>query len=98
MTVTTNIKATCNNCEFSGTLRELEVHSCYVQEMGGRCEDYPCCGHTDGDGCQTRPWHTSAYWVDNPHRMCDHESGFCDADDDDGMGDCDDDDDDEKDE
>lgn len=27
-----------------------------------RCEDFPCCGHTDGDGCIPRPEHTSEYW------------------------------------
>ena len=30
---------------------------------GERCEDYPCCGHTDGDGCQPLESHTSAYWM-----------------------------------
>lgn len=53
---------TCNRCSFSGSIAQVTVHSCYVQEQGGRCEDYPCCGHTDGDGCQTLPEHTSAYW------------------------------------
>lgn len=52
---------TCNSCGFSGTIDAVRVHSCYVQEQGGRCEDYPCCGHTDG--CQTRPEHTSEYWM-----------------------------------
>lgn len=59
-------RATCTECGYTGSLRALEVHSCYVQEMGGRCEDYPCCGHTDGDGCQTLPEHTSAFYLDNP--------------------------------
>lgn len=62
---------TCNDCGFSGTLEAVSVHSCYVQEQGGRCEDYPCCGHTDGDGCQTRPEHTSAYWSRMRERMGD---------------------------
>jgi hypothetical protein len=52
----------CTDCGFTGSEEEVAVHDCYVQEQGGRCEDYPCCGHTDGDGCQTRPSHTSAYW------------------------------------
>jgi hypothetical protein len=33
-----------------------------IPEGATRCEDYPCCGHTDGDGCMPRPEHTSAYW------------------------------------
>jgi len=52
----------CGECGFSGSIAAWEVHSCYVEQMGGRCEDYPCCGHTDGDGCQTLPEHTSDYW------------------------------------
>lgn len=27
-----------------------------------QCEDYPCCGHTDGDGCEPNERHTSDYW------------------------------------
>ena len=30
-----------------------------VQDSG-YCEDYPCCGHTDG--CGYNPKHTSDYW------------------------------------
>lgn len=60
--MTDEMTVTCNQCGYSGTLARVQVHSCYVQESGGRCEDYPCCGHTDGDGCQTLPEHTSAYW------------------------------------
>lgn len=56
--------ATCDGCGFSGSLGEVSVHDCYVQEMGGRCEDFPACGHTDGDGCQTRPEHTADYWME----------------------------------
>lgn len=33
-----------------------------IPEGSTRCEDFPCCGHTDGDGCMPRPEHTSAYW------------------------------------
>ncbi len=75
-----------HDCGFSGTLAALELHSCDVQEFGGRCEDYPCCGHTDGDGCQTKPEHTKDYWLEGPgleHLMCDHEAGVCDAHDED---------------
>lgn len=55
---------TCNDCGYSGSIDAVKVHSCQIQEQGGRCEDYPCCGHTDGDGCQTLAEHTSEYWMD----------------------------------
>ena len=73
---------TCNQCGFSGPIDRVRLHSCQIQEQGGRCEDYPACGHTDGDGCQTLPEHTSEYWMrpENAiHLGCDHEAGFCDA-------------------
>lgn len=60
-----NVSITCEDC--SGTFDSIaafNVHSCYVVQVGGRCEDYPACGHTDGDGCQTRPEHTAAYWTE----------------------------------
>lgn len=40
------------------------------------CEDYPCCGHTDGLGCD---WVAPDY-AGNPaayHIGCDHEVGWC---------------------
>ena len=36
------------------------------------CEDYPCCGHTDGLGCNYVP-DPSIYH----HASCDHEIGDC---------------------
>lgn len=36
-----------------------------------RCEDYPCCGHTDGLPCNWTPDYS------NPHFLCDHENGEC---------------------
>lgn len=39
-----------------------------------RCEDYPCCGHTDGLGCDYVPNYTYIY----AHASCDHEMGYCD--------------------
>jgi hypothetical protein len=42
--------------------------------MTNRCEDYPCCGHTDGLGCNYTPDYS------NPHFLCDHESGICEVD------------------
>ena len=50
--------------------------------VNGRCEDYPCCGHTPDDPC-TRQWydHPDAFNPRvNPHCFCDHEVG-CDVDD-----------------
>ena len=45
-----------------------------------RCEDYPCCGHTDGLPCDwTYTPEARAYDID--HAMCDHENGFCDDED-----------------
>jgi len=38
-----------------------------------RCEDYPCCGHTDGLPCD---WVAPDYRND-PHLLCDHENGIC---------------------
>lgn len=35
------------------------------------CEDYPCCGHTDGLGCNWKPP------TDYPHAGCDHNAGYC---------------------
>lgn len=45
--------------------------------MMNRCEDFPCCGHTYDDPCAG-----STYDPNNdPHLMCDHETGMCDMDD-----------------
>lgn len=64
---------TAQCCEFTGTIAQVKLHDCAIVESGGRCEDYPCCGHTDGDGCQTRPEHTSEFYYRNPHLL--HELG-----------------------
>lgn len=56
------VRAKCADCGHSGSPWELEMHSCTIAQTGGRCEDYPACGHTDGDGCQPLPSHTSEYW------------------------------------
>ena len=43
-----------------------------------RCEDYPCCGHTDGLGCDwTYTPEARAY--DEKHAMCAHDVGYCEA-------------------
>ena len=76
-------EATCRNCGFSTRdVSLLRTHSCDVQEFGGRCEDYPCCGHEAGD-CNgllygsdeaikeqvERDWRTG-------HGYCDHQDGI----------------------
>lgn len=58
------VEARC--CGYVGSIAAVELHDCAIQESGGQCEDYPACGHTDGDGCQTLPEHTSAYYLDHP--------------------------------
>lgn len=42
------------------------------------CEDYPCCGHTDGLGCDWT-YTPEARAFDEQHMMCDHELGYCEA-------------------
>ena len=54
---------TCNDCGTTGTIEAVRLHSCDIANNGGRCEDFPACGHTDGDGCQTLESHTSDYWL-----------------------------------
>lgn len=53
---------TCDTCGYQGSIERVQLHACHIQESGGRCEDYPACGHTDGDGCQTLPSHTAEFW------------------------------------
>ena len=40
------------------------------------CEDFPCCGHTDGLGCNWT-YTPEARAFDQEHVYCDHESGMC---------------------
>lgn len=52
MTNTTYLKQdiSCDECGF--TTRDVALfnnHSCDIQAQGGRCEDFPCCGHEAGD-------------------------------------------------
>lgn len=50
MTVQLTREATCSDCGL--TTRDIAIlvsHSCDVQDNGGQCEDYPCCGHEAGD-------------------------------------------------
>lgn len=48
-----------------------------------RCEDAPCCGHTDEDPCEPQ-WYDAPGAFDtsvpgNEHALCDHENGECDV-------------------
>lgn len=73
----------CTVCGFTTTdLGLIRWHSCQVAEQGGRCEDYPCCGHEAGD-CNgllygsddaikaqvEHAWNTG-------HGYCDHAEGI----------------------
>jgi hypothetical protein len=47
-----------------------------------KCEDYPCCGHTDQDPCE-RQWYDDgppAFTLFLMHTMCDHENNICEVD------------------
>jgi hypothetical protein len=66
------VTAAC--CGYTGTIAAVELHDCAIVASGGRCEDYPACGHTDGDGCQTLPEHTAAFWSDHPHLLDDGDA------------------------
>lgn len=81
-----SMRATCDTCGYAGTLRALTLHSCDIQARGGRCEDFPCCGHTDGDGCQTLPSHTMDFYLANPHLLGDDMDDAYDDDDTCGCG------------
>lgn len=54
-----------------------------------RCEDYPCCGHTDGLPCDwTAPDFSDREVQAAYHIGCDHAAGYCDyLDDEDDEGD-----------
>lgn len=80
--------ASCQECGFTtADMHLLRNHSCDVQDFGGRCEDYPCCGHEAGD-CNgllygsdeaikaqvERDWATG-------HGYCDHAEGIYNCDD-----------------
>lgn len=45
------VKMECSHCGFLAwdDYKLMENHSCEVEQNGGRCEDYPCCGHEAGD-------------------------------------------------
>lgn len=43
-----------------------------------RCEDYPCCGHTDGLPCDWT-YTPEAQAHDEAHAFCEHVAGYCDV-------------------
>lgn len=50
MTIYLHSPAICADCGFTTTdVHLLAAHSCDVASNGGRCEDFPCCGHEAGD-------------------------------------------------
>lgn len=69
--------ASCSECGFSTQdINLLARHSCDVQAFGGRCEDYPCCGHEAGD-CNGLLYGSDEAIKADPHLLCDHEFGDC---------------------
>lgn len=73
--------ATCDNCRFTtADLGLLKNHSCDIEEMGGRCEDYPCCGHEAGD-CNGLLYGSDEAIKSDPHLLCDHNTGYCEIED-----------------
>ncbi|MCA1806263.1 MAG: hypothetical protein LC687_00060 [Actinobacteria bacterium] len=76
--------ASCSSCGFStADLHLLANHSCDIQSFGGRCEDFPCCGHEAGDCNGLLYGSDEAIKADAmTHINCEHEHGFCDADED----------------
>lgn len=71
--------ATCGECGFTTRdIHLLERHSCDVQSFGGRCEDFPCCGHEMGD-CNGQLYGSDEAIKSDPHLLCDHEAGICDV-------------------
>jgi hypothetical protein len=70
--------ASCTDCGFTtNDMGLLAHHSCDVQEQGGRCEDFPCCGHEAGD-CNGLLYGSDEAIKSDPHLLCDHEAGVCD--------------------
>ena len=79
MTIHTHLKqaVSCNDCGFTTTdVALFNNHSCDVQAFGGRCEDYPCCGHEAGD-CNGLKYGSDEAIKADPHLLCDHNTGFC---------------------
>lgn len=73
--------ASCGNCGFTTTdVHLLAAHSCDVTSNGGRCEDFPCCGHEAGD-CNGLLYGSDEAIKSDPHLLCDHNTGVCEVED-----------------
>lgn len=71
------VPAACSQCGFTTTdVHLLAGHSCATFENGGRCEDYPCCGHENGD-CMGLLYGSDQAIQADPHLLCDHNTGYC---------------------
>jgi hypothetical protein len=47
-----------------------------------KCEDYPCCGHTNADPCERQPYDEPDAFdtTKHPHALCNHAEGECEVD------------------
>ena len=80
MHLNSNIKSSCTDCGFSShDIYLLNNHNCDIQQNGGQCEDFPCCGHERGD-CNGLLYGSDEATKNDPHLLCDHEFGECDLD------------------
>lgn len=62
------ITSTCSECNFSSEDYALvKNHSCDIQLQGGRCEDFPCCGHERGD-CNGEKYGSDEKIIEDVHR------------------------------
>lgn len=76
---TTPARFTCTECGFSSSDEHLvKNHSCDVVEHGGYCEDFPACGHENGD-CNGLLYGSDEAIKDQAmkHYDCEHEQGIC---------------------
>jgi hypothetical protein len=74
---------TCPECGFCTADTALfNNHSCDIQAQGGICEDYPACGHEQGD-CNGQRYGSDEFIKEDAmrHFECEHEHGFCRLDD-----------------
>jgi hypothetical protein len=77
MTNTTYLKQaiSCDTCQFTTTdVALFNNHSCDIALQGGRCEDFPCCGHEAGD-CNGLLYGSDEAIKSDPHLLCDHNTG-----------------------
>jgi hypothetical protein len=72
------------DAELRPTLAELDRDAEDDRLINGRCEDYPCCGHTPDDPCAPQDYDRPGFYdtsiPGNEHALCDHENGDCDVD------------------